>query len=95
MNFADKLKGAAQQAKEAVAEHKEQVEQALDKAADLADKQTGGKYHDKIEKAESKADEYVQKLKPENGGGTAGQAGADAAAQPPAGPGAAGQPPAG
>ena len=68
MSFMDKIKKVAEQAEEAAAEHKDQVKDALEKAGDFADKQTGGKYHDKIEQAESKASDAVDKLKPADGG---------------------------
>jgi hypothetical protein len=40
----------------------EQIDSAIDKAADLADDKTGGKHTDKIESAADKAKEIVDKL---------------------------------
>lgn len=39
---------------------RDQVEKAVEKAAVLADQQTGGKYHDQVAKAETKADAYLE-----------------------------------
>jgi len=62
MGLADKLKKLTTQATDAAAEHKEQIEQAVEKAASVAEQRTGGKYHDKIAKAEQKAHDYVEHL---------------------------------
>lgn len=66
MGLADRLNQLTKKAKETAAEHKDQVEQAIGKAAANADQRTGGRYHDKIAKAEAKAEEYVQNLEPAN-----------------------------
>lgn len=65
MGLADRLTQLTKKAKDTAAEHKDQLEQAVDKAAAAADQRTGGKYHDQIAKAEAKADSYVQSLKPD------------------------------
>jgi ElaB/YqjD/DUF883 family membrane-anchored ribosome-binding protein len=62
MGLADRLGKLTKRAKDTAAEHKDQVEQALQKAAAAADQQTGGKYHDKIVNAEAKAEDYVEHL---------------------------------
>lgn len=62
MGIRDRLKDLTGKAKDSAAEHKQQVEQTLEKAALAADQRTGGKYHDQIAKAETRAEEYVQKL---------------------------------
>jgi ElaB/YqjD/DUF883 family membrane-anchored ribosome-binding protein len=62
MGLADRLGKLTKRAKDTAAEHKDQVEQALQKAAAAADQQTGGKYHDKITEAEAKAEDYVENL---------------------------------
>ncbi len=59
MGFTDKLKDLKSQAEGAVVEHSDQIHQAVEKAAATADKSTGGKYTDKIQKAGSKADSLV------------------------------------
>ena len=66
MGLADRFSQLTKQAKDAAVEHKVQVNEALQKAAAAADQQTGGKYHDKIIKAETKAEDYVENL-PEPG----------------------------
>ncbi len=48
MSLVDKVKGFLSQ-------HAGQVDKAIDKAGDLADKRTGGKYADKIDKAQEQA----------------------------------------
>ena len=55
MGLLDKLKGALQ-GKGA------QAEKAIDKAADVVDKKTGGKHSDKIDSAAEKAKDVVDKL---------------------------------
>jgi hypothetical protein len=62
MGFGDKFKDLAKQAQDAVAEHKEQITQAVDRASVAADQRTGGKYSDKIAKVGQKAERAVEKL---------------------------------
>jgi hypothetical protein len=62
MGFSDKLKGLAKQAQDAVAEHKDQISEAVDRASVLADEKTHGKYSAKIIKANAKAGEAVEKM---------------------------------
>jgi hypothetical protein len=64
MGLADRLSQLTKRAKDTAAEHKDQVEQTLQKAAAAADQRTGGKYHDEIAKAEATAEGYVQNLEP-------------------------------
>ena len=64
MGLADRLSQLTKRAKDTAAEHKDQVEQTLQKAAAAADQRTGGKYHDQIAKAETKAEGYVENLEP-------------------------------
>ena len=44
--------GFLDDAKKLVDEHDEQVDDAIEKAGDLADDQTGGKYADQVDKAQ-------------------------------------------
>ncbi len=62
MALSDRFKDIRSKAEDAVLERKDQIEQAVQKAGDLADQRTGGKYHDKIEKAGGKALGYVDSL---------------------------------
>ena len=55
MAFADKLKDLRSKAEEAVVERKDQINQAVQKAGEVADQRTGGKYHDQIQRAGGKA----------------------------------------
>lgn len=55
MGFLDKAKAALQGKSDEAAK-------ALDKAGDLVDKQTKGKYSDKIDQAVDKASEAVDKI---------------------------------
>jgi ElaB/YqjD/DUF883 family membrane-anchored ribosome-binding protein len=64
MGLASRLSELTKRAKDTATEHKDQVEQTLQKAAAEADQRTGGKYHDQISKAEAKAEDYVQNLEP-------------------------------
>jgi hypothetical protein len=62
MGFGDKFKDLAKQAQEAVAERKDQIAGAVDRASVAADQRTGGKYSEKIAKAGQKATGVVEKL---------------------------------
>lgn len=57
MGMFDKLKKKAEQA---VDEHGDKIAQGLDKAGDMADKKTGGKYSDKIDTGVDKAKEALE-----------------------------------
>lgn len=62
MAIADRLNKLLGRAEKTVAEHKEQIEKAIDKAEEAADRKTQGRYHDQIDKGGSKAKTYVQGL---------------------------------
>ncbi len=66
MGFLDDMKDTAGKAADAVNdladEHGDAAKQALDKAADVVDDKTGGKYSDKIETGVDKADEAIDKM---------------------------------
>jgi hypothetical protein len=49
--------GFLDDAKKFVDEHDEQVDAAIEKAGDLADRQTGGKYAGQVDKAQDFAEE--------------------------------------
>jgi hypothetical protein len=49
--------GFLDDAKKFVDEHDDQVDEAIEKAGDLADKETGGKFADQIDKAQNLAEE--------------------------------------
>ncbi len=59
MGFVDDMK---KKAEALAAEHGDKVDGVIDKAADFADKRTGGKHGSKIDKAAGKAREVVDKL---------------------------------
>ncbi|WP_028473924.1 antitoxin [Nocardioides alkalitolerans] len=75
MGFADKLKGAVEQARtkagpklaDAVDKHGDKVTGGIEKAGAFADKKTKGKYSDKIAKGTTKAREGIEKLDKKNG----------------------------
>ncbi|QCW51543.1 antitoxin [Nocardioides dongxiaopingii] len=50
----------------AVDDHGDKIEAGIDKAADLADSKTGGKFHDKIETGTGKAKDALDKLDGKN-----------------------------
>ena len=60
MGLLDKAKGL-------IGKNADKVEDAIDKAADVADDKTGGKYSDKIDAGADKAKEVVQDLGEESG----------------------------
>ena len=62
MGLADKFKDLAKQAQDAVAEHKDQIHDAVESVGVAADQKTQGKYSDKIAKMGQKANEAVDKF---------------------------------
>lgn len=54
-DFADKAKDLASQ-------HEDEVKEGIDKAADMADEKTAGKYSDQIDAGSEKAKELVEDL---------------------------------
>jgi hypothetical protein len=54
--------GLLDKAKKLLGDHEQQVEQGIDKAADIVDDKTGGKYTEKIDDAADKAKSAVEKL---------------------------------
>jgi hypothetical protein len=84
MSFLDKAKQALGEAREKASElaekHGGKVEQAIDKAGDLVDAKTKGKYADKIDKVQAQAKSAVTKLGDQ--GGTAEGAPAAGASDP-------------
>jgi hypothetical protein len=59
MGLRDKLTDLRQQAQEAVAEHKDQIQGAMESAGEAVDRKTHGKYTDKIAKYGQKASDAV------------------------------------
>jgi len=66
MGFLDKFKGHKDELKdkatELAAEHSDKIDAGIDKAADLANKATKGKFDEKIDAAADKAKDGVDKL---------------------------------
>jgi hypothetical protein len=62
MGFKDRFNELAKQAKDAVAEHQEQIHEAVEHVSVAADQKTHGKYKDKIAKVGQKAGAAVDKL---------------------------------
>jgi hypothetical protein len=60
MGLRDKIAGLRDQAQEAVAEHKEQIQGAMETAGEAVDRKTHGKYTDKIVKYGEKASAAVE-----------------------------------
>jgi MT0933-like antitoxin protein len=67
MGIGEKFKDLTQKAQETAAEHKDEIQQAVQKAEALADQRTEGRYHDKIAQVGAKATSYVEKLTPAEG----------------------------
>lgn len=59
MSFLDKFKAKA---KDAVDQHGDKISDGIDKAAKMADEKTKGKYSDKIDTAQQKSKEALDKL---------------------------------
>lgn len=49
-------------AKDLASEHEDQVTEGIDKAADMADEKTDGKYSEQVDQGAEKAKEYVEGL---------------------------------
>ena len=64
MGIADRLKNLTKRAEDSAVEHKEQIHEAVQKAEAAADQQTGGRYHDQIQTAGTKAEALIDNLKP-------------------------------
>jgi DNA-binding protein H-NS len=79
VGLTDRFKEIKTKAQDTVAEHSDQIHDAVGKAAAAADQRTGGKYTERIQKAGAKADELVHSLKPET------EPVEDAGEEPPAG----------
>jgi phage shock protein A len=62
MGLGDKFKDLAKQAQDAVAEHKEQIHDAVDAVSAAADEKTRGKHTAKIAKMNQRASEAVDKF---------------------------------
>ncbi len=66
MSFADKAKKAMEQAKDKAADlavqHGDKVDRAVDKAGDVVDRRTKGKYAGQVDKAQSAAKGAADKL---------------------------------
>jgi ElaB/YqjD/DUF883 family membrane-anchored ribosome-binding protein len=62
MGFSDKLKDIRSKAEEAVVEHKDQIQQTVQRVGEAADQRTGGKYTERIQKAGEKASGFVEGL---------------------------------
>lgn len=75
MGLGDKFKNLAKQAQDAVADHKDQIHDAVDKVSVAADQRTHGKYTDKIARFGQKAGSAVDRV-----GGDEGSEAADAPA---------------
>ena len=66
MGMLDKMKALRSKAETAAVEHREELRKAVDKAGQLVDKRTQGKYHDKIDKLTTKADTQLDELTARN-----------------------------
>jgi hypothetical protein len=66
MGFLDKFKKQSSELKDKAADvaasQNDNIDKAVDKAADLADKATGGKYDDQIDTAADKAKDAIDDL---------------------------------
>ena len=56
MAIRDRIKALTKKAENTAAEHKDQINQAVEKAELTADQRTGGNYHDQIANAADKAE---------------------------------------
>ncbi|GAA3642464.1 antitoxin [Microlunatus ginsengisoli] len=54
--------GIFDKAKDMIGDHNDQVDQAIDKAADLADQKTGGQYTEQIDQSAEQIKEQLDKM---------------------------------
>ena len=59
MGLLDDAKGLADKATELAKEHKDQVDQAVEKAGDLIDEKTGDTYKDQVDKGQQYVEEEL------------------------------------
>ncbi len=64
MGLSDKLKQIGDKAKDAAAEHRDQISSAVETAAGVADKRTKGRYTDKIHRATQRTESSLDRLGP-------------------------------
>ena len=62
MSIFDKAKDLADKATDAAGDHTDEIAVGIDKAADLADDKTDGKYGDQIESGADTAKDFVEGL---------------------------------
>ncbi len=72
MGFLDRLKGKATKA---VDQHGDKIAQGIDRAAEAADRKTGGKHGDKIAKGRTQAKSALDKLDGKTDGDLGGRRG--------------------
>jgi hypothetical protein len=90
MGLKDTFRKLTKRAEDTASAHKEQIDQAVEKAEGAADQRTGGRYHDQIQKAGAKAQEVADRLpesEPGAGEGAAPPPAPPAGSSEPAGPG--------
>ena len=76
MGLGDKLKNLAKQAQDSAAEHREQLQGAVEAATVVADRKTKGRHTDKIAKMGQKASGALDRLGDHDDTAPAGQAAA-------------------
>ncbi|MEU3469026.1 antitoxin [Streptomyces sp. NPDC006687] len=57
MSIVDKLKAM-------LGQHPDQAKQGVERGGDMIDKRTGGKYADKVDMGQEKANEYIDRDRP-------------------------------
>ncbi|WP_018655087.1 antitoxin [Actinomadura flavalba] len=64
MSFIDKIK-------DMLGQHSDKAKQGVEKGGDMIDKRTGGKYADRVDQAQAKANEYLDRDRRGGGDGAA------------------------
>lgn len=59
MSFMDTLKGLFGKGQQLASEHSDKIEGAIDKAGDIVDQKTGGKYAQHVDKAQDAAKKVI------------------------------------
>jgi DNA-binding protein H-NS len=87
MGIPDRLRQLTKKAENTAAQHKDQIKEAAEKAETTADQRSGGKYHEQIAGAATKAKSFVDRLEtePQPGETPAAEAQPSHGAEPPAG----------
>jgi nitrogen-specific signal transduction histidine kinase len=82
MGLADSIKDLRKKAEDAAVEHKDQLQEGVQRAQAVADQRTAGKYHEQIHKVGGKASALIEALQGEDPEAPTGPGPADEPPEP-------------